>query len=282
MIKVMSFNLRYGTAEDGINSWNSRRTMALDRIHAFGPDLLGVQECQAAEQLEYVQQHMPGYGCAGVARGGSGPWPAKLVNPADLEMTAVFYRLAMFTLVEQATFWLSKTPAVAGSKSWGSMYPRTVTWVRLQSRQPPFAELCFFNTHFDHFSWKARREAAKMVCAQMLTKAAVPMIVVGDFNTLKDYGTYNTFVDAGFRDAYRQLHAPGRKQEGSFHDYGRTAPMAIDWIFVSKQFEVVEAAIDRFHAGDSYPSDHYPVTAVLRCPHQGSPADQAAGTAPDC
>ncbi len=262
-VRVMSFNVRYATAEDGENHWETRRELAVQRIHAFQPDLLGVQECQDEAQVAYLKEHLPEYAMAGVRRGGSEHLMGKIVNHADLEMTAVFYREAAFELVGEGTFWLSKTPDMVGSKSWGSMFPRTVTWVRLKHRHAPFGELCFFNAHFDHFSRRARRKAAEMLSEQMLAVGNIPVILTGDFNTLKDFAAYKTFVNAGFRDAYRQLHAPGRMREGTFHDYGRIPPMAIDWIFVSNHFNVVEAEIDRFHVENRYPSDHYPVTVTL-------------------
>ncbi len=42
MIKLMSFNIRYGLAEDGENRWERRKSLVVDRIKAFDPDLLGL------------------------------------------------------------------------------------------------------------------------------------------------------------------------------------------------------------------------------------------------
>ena len=43
-LRVMSFNIRYGTAKDGDNVWGNRRDLVVDTIRAFDPDLLGTQE----------------------------------------------------------------------------------------------------------------------------------------------------------------------------------------------------------------------------------------------
>ena len=43
----------------------------------------------------------------------------------------------------------------------------------------------------------------------------------------------------------------------------------IDWIMTTDNFTTVSAAIDRTHYGGKYPSDHFPVTAVIR-QEQGS------------
>ena len=107
-VRVMSFNVRYATAEDGENHWETRRELAVQRIHAFQPDLLGVQECQDDEQVAYLKEHLPEYAMAGVRRGGSEHLMGKIVNHADQEMTAVFYREAAFELMEEVTVWWSK------------------------------------------------------------------------------------------------------------------------------------------------------------------------------
>ena len=43
-VRVMSFNIRYGTARDGDNSWTKRQDFLVETIRAFDPDLLGTQE----------------------------------------------------------------------------------------------------------------------------------------------------------------------------------------------------------------------------------------------
>lgn len=40
-IRVMTFNIRYGTAKDGENHWDLRKDFLIETIRAFGPDLLG-------------------------------------------------------------------------------------------------------------------------------------------------------------------------------------------------------------------------------------------------
>jgi hypothetical protein len=49
---------------------------------------------------------------------------------------AIFYRRARFELLETKDYWLSETPEVVGSKSWGSSLPRMVTWARFRIRRP--------------------------------------------------------------------------------------------------------------------------------------------------
>ena len=50
-VRVMSYNIRYGTAQDGDNHWDKRKEFLIDTIKAFGPDLLGTQEPSASSAI---------------------------------------------------------------------------------------------------------------------------------------------------------------------------------------------------------------------------------------
>ena len=60
-VKVMSFNVRYGTAKDGENHWDKRKEFLADTVKAFDPDLLGTQET-VGFQRDFLAQKLPGYG----------------------------------------------------------------------------------------------------------------------------------------------------------------------------------------------------------------------------
>jgi endonuclease/exonuclease/phosphatase family metal-dependent hydrolase len=251
----MSFNIRYGPAPDGENRWERRKALALARIHAFAPDLLGLQECRDDAQADFVQTSLPDYRFYGVHREGEGE--------TALEMAPLLFRQSAFHLVRQGVFWLSDTPQAAGSRSWGSMFPRTATWVRL-SHRPTGRLVTFVNTHFDCES--AAIDGAARVLRQWLeqVRRETPMIVTGDFNADKNSAAYRHLTGTGMlSDAYRQVHAAGG-DEATFHGFGHPEEMApLDWILVSDHFRVIDAGIDRTRAGRLFPSDHYPVTAVL-------------------
>ena len=80
-LKVMSFNVRYGTAEDGDNAWPLRRDLLVDTIRQYAPDLIGTQECMDF-QAEYIGDQLDGYRWFGLGTD---------ANDTD-EMDAVFYR----------------------------------------------------------------------------------------------------------------------------------------------------------------------------------------------
>ena len=256
MIKVMSFNIRYGLADDGENHWNNRRSLALARIHAFAPDLLGLQECRDDAQADFIRGGLPDYHFLGIHREGPGD--------TALEMAPLLFRRSAFSLLDTGYFWLSETPEIPGSRSWDSAYSRTVTWARLACRSTG-TELTYVNTHFDYEP--AAIDGDAQCLRQWLDQLGprTPLIVTGDFNADKDSSAYRLLTgERGLIDAFRQVPLGEEQDEATFHAFGRPEEMApIDWILVSDHFHVLDARIDRTQAGNLFPSDHYPITAVL-------------------
>ena len=255
MIKVMSFNIRYGLADDGANHWHNRKHLAIARILAFGPDLLGLQECRDDEQAEFIRTSLPEYHFFGVRRGGPGE--------TALEMAPLLVRKAAFALLDCGCVWLSETPTVPGSVSWSSAFPRTACWARLHCRSTG-CELVFVNTHFDYELTAIRGDAQ---CLRHWLDQILPrnsLILTGDFNVERESEAYR-LLTAGpaLIDTYRHIH-PDQADAVTYHGFGQaTAGEAIDWILVSEHFRIVDAAIDRTHSGQLFPSDHYPITALL-------------------
>jgi endonuclease/exonuclease/phosphatase family metal-dependent hydrolase len=65
-------------------------------------------------------------------------------------------------------------------------------------------------------------------------------------------------------DAYRVIHPRSTPEEGTFNGWrGQTTGSRIDWIFASPTLKAKEASIETWSEGGRYPSDHFPVTAVL-------------------
>ncbi|WP_310599354.1 endonuclease/exonuclease/phosphatase family protein [Desulfobulbus sp.] len=256
MIRVMSFNIRYGLAPDGENHWHHRKHLALARIRAFGPDLLGLQECRDDEQAAFVRQGLPDLHFYGVHRQGPGD--------TALEMAPLLFRPAAFTLLDSGCFWLSETPEVPGSMSWDSAYARTVSWARLACRTTG-RELTYVNTHLDYEPEAVVNHARCLRHWLDRIESGMPLIVTGDFNADKDSEPYRLLTgDHGLNDAFRLAHPPPGQDEVTYHAYGQEEERtSIDWILISDHFRVMEAQIDRSREGRLFPSDHYPVTAVL-------------------
>jgi len=251
MIKIMSFNIRYGLADDGENHWDKRKSLAISRIQAFQPDLLGMQECRDDSQANFVKASLPDYHFYGIRRAGSGD--------TALEMAPILFRKTSFQIIEQGCFWLSETPEIPGSKSWDSTFPRTVTWLKLLHHKTG-KTLTFVNTHFD-YQPSAIDGAAKLLHKWLeQTIKDTPVILTGDFNSDKASAAYRLLTGSGvLLDAYRQVI-----DEVTFHGFGKTEEQTpIDWVLVSRHFDITEAKVDRTREGELYPSDHYPVTVTM-------------------
>ncbi len=246
----MTFNIRYGRAEDGPHAWAKRRALVIERIRAFDPDLLALQECEDGSQAQYVKSALPDYAFIGYRREGGGSTAA--------EMAPVLYKRAAFEQVAAGRFWLSETPDAVGSKSWGAMFARTLTWAQLRPRG--LADTVIFaSTHFDLIP-EAIEASARLV-ADWSSEVArqTPVIVCGDFNAEKGSTAYLTLTGGALQDA-----AP-LSREGTFHDYGQANPRkSIDWVLVSGGLDVVSASIDAYERDGLYPSDHFAVTAEVR------------------
>jgi len=263
-LRVMSFNIRYGTADDGGNRWDLRRDLVVETIRRFGPDLLGTQECLDF-QGEFLREHLPDHEFIGVGR-----------DDGELagEMCAVFFRRDRFERIDSGTFWLSETPDSPGSRGWDAALPRIATWVRLRDRHID-ADIVFINTHFDH-----RGEAARLESARMLGRRAVeiadgaPIVITGDFNAPAVMGAAEPYQallrEPGadtlrFLDTYRAIYPQPAAHEGTFGDFtGASDGSRIDWILISRDLRTVAAAIDRHRRDGKWPSDHFPVTATIR------------------
>ena len=257
-VTVVSYNVRYGSADDGANAWPRRRDWLAETVAAAAPDLLGTQETLAF-QKDFLAGRLPHLTAFGVGR----------EDGTDRgEMTAVFYRTDRFERLDGGHFWLSETPDAAGSKSWDSSLPRMATWVRLRDRRGG-AEFLFANTHFDHRGSEARLRSARLLRARLGELAGGrPVILTGDFNAAEGSPPYEALFAADgegvrLRDAYRLARPDAAADEGTFtgFDAARTGGQRIDWIAVSDGVAVEAAAIDRTAREGRTPSDHAAVTA---------------------
>jgi endonuclease/exonuclease/phosphatase family metal-dependent hydrolase len=256
-LRMMSFNVRYSAANDGLDGWNNRKEFLLETIKDFQPSLLGTQEV-LDDQREFLAAKLPEYTCIGVGRD-----DGKKAG----EYSTIFVKKSEFDIQDSGTFWLSETPTVPGSKSWNTACTRVVTWARLKDKAG--LEFMYINTHWDHRSDKARQESAKLMRKWLGEHGNLPVVVTGDFNCIEDDPAYAVLLakdDAKLplTDAYREVHPERSKEEASFHAFkGNALGSRIDWILHSKELKATDAQIDRRKKNERYPSDHFAVTAVL-------------------
>ncbi|MGK9475229.1 endonuclease/exonuclease/phosphatase family protein [Melioribacter sp. OK-6-Me] len=253
-IKVMTFNIRYGSAEDGINSWSNRKEVAFDVIRNYYPDLLGMQEVLKF-QLDETLDQFPYYAYVGVGRDD---------GKTGGEYSPLFYLRERFIVDTCGTFWFSDTPEIPGSKSWGNEITRISSWARLFDKFTGNV-IEIYNLHLDHKSKESRIKSAQLLLSKI--NENIPTIITGDFNSSEDEETIKLILNSGFKDTYRFVHAKS-SHEGTYHRFiGDDRGDKIDFIFVSNHFKIVDAEIIKTYklTGNNkyYPSDHFPVVAEV-------------------
>jgi len=253
---VMTFNLRYASPKPP-NSWPQRRPVMKACIERLSPDLIGTQEGLYL-QLKDLAADLPAYTWIGLGRDGG----------SRGEFMAIFYRTERFEPLEFDHFWLSDTPNVVASSTWGNTNRRMVTWVRFRDRGTG-QEFYFWNTHLDHALQPAREKGAALIRERVdALKTALPVLLVGDFNAEAGANkAYEILVgEEGLKDLW--LAAAERRNEGlnSFHDFTgpKSGGVRIDWILGREVASVTAAEIVTFSENGQFPSDHFPVAVWLK------------------
>lgn len=249
-LKIMTFNVRV-PVDTGMNAWVNRRELMVRVIEAAHPDVLGTQEL-TEEQGQYLAAHLPGYAWFGQGRDGG----------TKGEHMGVFYRTDRLSVVRSGDFWLSDTPAVPGSKTWGQPYPRMVTWAHFRLRDGS-GGFDYFNTHFPYRPQDVR---ARMLSAKEILKhigklpPGARVILAGDFNC-GPQAPVHALLTRQLRDSWA-VAATRTGPEKTFHNFTGTPDQRIDWI-LSRGFRVLSVHTITTHDGAHYPSDHFPVLAKL-------------------
>lgn len=244
-LKVVTYNLRYGTAPDGPNAWEHRRDAVAALVRRHAPDVLGLQEA-LPQQVEWLLAHAPGLMAVGCGRED---------GQNEGESCTIMVRAERFRVAEAGTFWLAPEPSRPGALGWGAKHPRICTWAKLVAFDG--ATFCVANVHLDHESTAARREGCRLL-ASRLGGWGGPLVLMGDFNT-------------GWRDkaleplTLQWRRVPMSPEVGTYNAFVPETPSdeAIDHVWVSAGWEVHGAAADVSTFEGRCPSDHYPVIADL-------------------
>jgi endonuclease/exonuclease/phosphatase family metal-dependent hydrolase len=252
-LRVLTFNIRYGTANDGPNHWKFRREKVFAVLREEHPSVCGLQEALRF-QLDEIAAAVPGYQELGVGRDD---------GKTKGEYAAILVETSRFSVVQSSTVWLSDTPTQPGSKSWGNTIPRVYTQACLKDRRDGRL-LHVLNVHLDHLSAASRLKSAEKIGEWLKTRpAGERVLVTGDFNAEPDSEPIRLLVGdeasggAGLEDILPE------KDAGTFHYWKGVADgPRIDLILVGRGWKTSTSRI-RVDSGPPYPSDHYPVFAEI-------------------
>jgi endonuclease/exonuclease/phosphatase family metal-dependent hydrolase len=248
-ISLMTFNIRYASANDGENSWELRKEHVIETIRGAHPGAIAIQEA-LFDQLQYIEAQLPHYIKIGEHRNGNtkGEFSGLLIDPTSIEV------------LSSGQIWLSPNPDEVGSIGWDAAITRTATWVIARRFGTSSPQFILIGTHFDHQGETARIESAKLIIAKVKEIASgkqLPVAIMGDFNCTPESEPFVVFKDAGF-------HSEVASDEGTYHKFlGTTVSPQLDYIFLNDKWNTQSAEILRPRKDGKSASDHDPVVAVV-------------------
>jgi len=262
--KIMTFNIR-GPTDPSPNSWSERKSRVVTVLNNYRPAFIGFQEL-IASYIPDITSGCPGYGYYGIGRdaGGGG------------ESCRIFYLTSDWRIdsTNAGTFWLSLTPNVPGSMSWGTGSTRICTHARFINKTTGVG-FYVFNTHLDNASDLARTNGIHMIADSIAarTHKEDPFVLTGDFNANESSAAI-VYLKQGaanpvlMTDSYRILY-PSDPAAGTFHGFtGQGGVDKIDYIMSLKNsYKVTAAEIIKYNVNNLYPSDHFPVFADMNFPY---------------
>lgn len=256
VLAVMTYNLKFASSTPP-NAWQQRRPLMRELLQEVSPDLIGTQE-GLHQQLQDLAADLPEYSWIGMGRDGGN----------EGEFMAIFYRKTRLEPLSTNHFWLSDTPEVVASATWGNSNRRMVTWVKFEDRLTGQV-FSHFNTHFDHQVQRAREKSADLIRTRVAAlNTKLPVILTGDFNATGGQNkAYDILLEGDFfRDTWQLAKNRSGEGLGTFNGF-KSLPhdgSRIDWILVRGNLQVEKEEIVTFSRDSRFPSDHCPVLTWLR------------------
>lgn len=260
VLNAMSFNMKFENQTGGgdpIHTWANRKEGIVECLEKYHADIVGTQELQGWQYDELMELLGAKWSGVGLPR-----------FTSNDERSSILYRNDTVEYLEGETIWLSETPSVPGSKSWGSSLPRILTYGKFLHKDSN-QEFYYFNTHLDHKSELARQKQLEVIMSYLEKYNDYPELLTGDFNMYIDADSFQPMTDQS--DSYGNTFEPfldefGENMKTTHGFNGGTVGKPIDFIFYSKAALEVESTqiIHDLYEERYYLSDHYPVYSVMK------------------
>lgn len=266
-LKILTCNIRVDLEDDAKKGvgWSDRREACLHIIKQRDADVIGFQEVLKNQFLDLKENLKEYWGI-----GFDGPEMDRYrTGYHGIAKNPLFFKKKRFELLAAGGYWLSETPLVAGSISWGSARARNASWVRLLDKSTG-KECRIINLHLDHVNKEAKRKQIEVVLEESAQYPPdFPQILVGDFNASAETPVVQSVFKYGWKDSYIEINGDGepgytvhlfKGDKYEKKDIGKK----IDFIFTKgEQIKSIASSIIRDAYKDRYPSDHYFVEATL-------------------
>lgn len=259
--RVLSCNIRVALPKDEAKGygWKQRKRGCLALIEKQKADIVCFQEVLKEANDDIRAKFSQKYCVLGF----DGPeMDVRTEGYQNIAKNVIMFARDRYELQAAGVYWLSETPWIGGSISWGSARARHVTWARLRD-QKSGKVFRVLNVHLDHISQEARVKQVEFIVQETgQYRDQFPQLLVGDMNAAQDHPEAELLRRAGWKDTYHEVHGP--KEIGTtnheFFDPNSTdkvRPYRIDFIYGKGSVSTKDAFVIRDKIGAIYPSDHY-------------------------
>ena len=263
--RILSCNIRVALPEDEAKGfgWNRRREVCAGIIRKQHPDIVCLQETIRV-QVDDLRNYFPDFTFFGF----KGPEMDRFPSGYHwIAKNVIMYSEKRYELVSAGCYWLSETPYLGGSKSWGTARARHVNWIRIRDKSSS-KEFRILDTHLDHISQDARMKQTELILSESgQYTGEFPQVLGGDFNSDSENPVIRMIIAQDWKDSWSEVH--GTSDPGfTYHGFlGPDKPQEtgankkIDFIFSRGNIAVKRSGIIRDSMNGLYPSDHYFISA---------------------
>ena len=247
LITCASCNLRYDEPKDK-HPWQERKHIMAEFFLQQKPGVIATQEGRRPQLYELFELIQKEYNLADQHR-----------DYRDGRMYPALFVHKDWDIQHSTDRWLSETPTLMGSTSFGSRWPKLGVFAEIRHKQQgQTVHVCSF--HLDNVSAAARPQQAKVLLAQLdlIYPHSAHAFLMGDANDSPKTETIQTFLKAGFKNPFE---AQGTLT--TYHDFGRPEHAAhIDYVFSRSETAVSkETYVD--DRTENFYSDHYYLSATF-------------------
>lgn len=253
-INILTYNIRYASFDNAPQSWDLRKEGVISLLK--GRDFIGLQEVVPVQMSDIMKSTSDEYDVL---------FRTREANESVGEGSPVLYNKTRWKMISSGYFWLSDTPEIPGSNTWGAACNRMVSFGFFQEINSEDSILVI-NTHFDHISQSAREKSIDLILEKFKKTAGVmPVVFMGDLNVSPENQVYKNIISGlVFSDSYRAIHPTESQLDATFHGWKPEPPVnRIDYIFTSAFLTTLSSEILHDKYKENYPSDHFPLNTIL-------------------
>lgn len=276
-LTVCTFNIRYGSAPDGANSWDNRKAAVVKFIQTRQPDVIGMQEMEKDQAVYLKAQIGSDYEIYGLGRESG----KDIFNGVNNETTsAVLYKKSRFSQAKKGQFWHDEgaplnPPAKTSGRYgiWKTSHPWITTWMKLEDKNFNGRPFWVFVTHFQNNANMEGQGGQIRLLESNLHKSQMaaiigegigagcqsPVVLLGDFNAVFEEQSLQTLRNVPLGYARLDAVKSGTRNNNTDNCYGQGGASIIDHTFFCGPLKALFYTVDGRNYGATYISDHYPV-----------------------